>query len=124
MSARRILIVDDDMTLLDLIEYRFEEKGYEVTRCADGLAAVDKCRQSPPDVIIVDLMMPKISGQECVQQLRQDGITIPIVAFTAVDDEEVHQSAITAGCNMVLTKPCKLSVLFEKIEHLLNATSA
>ena len=120
MSGRRILIIDDDMTLLDLIEYRFEEKGYEVTRCTDGNTAIEKCRTDPPNVILIDLMMPKMSGQACINALRNNGVTIPIVAFTAIDDELIHEEALSAGCNLVLTKPCKLSILFEKIESLLN----
>jgi len=120
MSGRSILIIDDDMTLLDLIEYRFEEKGYEVTRCTDGNTAIEKCRTDPPNVILIDLMMPKMSGQACINALRNNGVTIPIVAFTAIDDELIHEEALSAGCNLVLTKPCKLSILFEKIESLLN----
>jgi two-component system alkaline phosphatase synthesis response regulator PhoP len=120
MSGRSILIIDDDMTLLDLIEYRFEEKGYEVTRCTDGNSAIKQCKIHPPDVILIDLMMPKMSGQVCITTLRNTGIQIPIVAFTAIDDPLIHEEALSAGCNLVLTKPCKLSILFDKIEQLLS----
>jgi CheY-like chemotaxis protein len=64
-------------------------------------------------------MMPRMSGQDCVREIRQRGLQLPVVAFTALDDPEVHQEALSAGCNLVLTKPCKPAVLVKHIEGLL-----
>ncbi len=65
-------------------------------------------------------MMPKMNGQECIRKLREQGIEVPIVAFTALDDPEIHQEALDAGCNLVLTKPCKPAQLVKHIESLLE----
>lgn len=119
-KSKTILIIDDDVTALDIVDYLFEDKGFQVVRRTDGVSALNSLEQGVPDVILIDLMMPKMNGQECVRQLRAKGIKVPVVAFTALDDPEVHQEALTAGCNLVLTKPCKPSVLVGKIDELIN----
>lgn len=120
MSNKKILIIDDDVTALDIVDFLFEDKGYEVVRRADGHSALECVQDASPNIILIDLMMPKMNGQECVRQLRQRGLKMPIVAFTALDDPEVHQEAMDAGCNLVLTKPCKPAALVKYIEDLLK----
>ena len=117
---KKILIIDDDVTALDIVDYLFEEKGFEVVRRADGVSALECVEEIEPNIILIDLMMPRMNGQECVRQIRSRGIKVPIVAFTAVDDPEVHQEALDAGCNLVLTKPCKPKALVIEIEKLLK----
>ena len=117
--TRKILVIDDDVTALDIVDFLFEDKGFEVIRRADGQSAIDCVEDVNPDVILVDLMMPKMNGQETVRQIRKLGLSIPIVAFTALDDPEVHQEAVEAGCNLVLTKPCKPNLLVKHIDELL-----
>ncbi len=119
MTTNKILIIDDDMTALDIVDFLFEDKGFDVVRRADGLSALQCVAEESPNIILIDLMMPKMNGQECIRQIRARGITVPIVAFTAVDDPEVHQEAIDAGGNLVLTKPCKPNKLIKHIEDLL-----
>ena len=119
-EGKKILIIDDDVTALDIVDFLFEDKGFEVVRRADGISALECVEEEDPDIILIDLMMPKMNGQECVRQLRAKGLTLPIVAFTALDDPEVHQEAMDAGCNLVLTKPCKPAVLVEHIEKFLD----
>ena len=120
MTTKKILIIDDDVTALDIVDFLFEDKGYEVIRRADGISALECIDEVKPNIILIDLMMPRMNGQECVRQMRQRGLTLPVVAFTALDDPEVHQEALTAGCNLVLTKPCKPAVLVKHIEGLLG----
>jgi DNA-binding response OmpR family regulator len=119
MTSRKILIIDDDMTALDIVDFLFEDKGFEVVRRADGVSALACIDEAAPDVILIDLMMPKMNGQECIRQIRGKGIAVPIVAFTALDDPEVHQEALDAGGDLVLTKPCKPATLLKHIETLL-----
>lgn len=119
MSGKKILIIDDDVTALDIVDFLFEEKGYDVVRRADGQSGLNCVEDVGPDIILIDLMMPKMNGQECVRQIRGKGVEIPIVAFTALDDPEVHQEALNAGCNIVLTKPCRPGALVNHIESLI-----
>jgi DNA-binding response OmpR family regulator len=120
MTGKKILIIDDDLTALDIVDYLFEDNGFEVMRKVDGFSALECVNESMPDIILVDLMMPGMNGQECVQNLRAKGIKVPIVAFTALDDPEVHKEALKVGCNLVLTKPCKPAVLVKEIESLMK----
>ena len=119
MTARKILVIDDDMTALDIVDLLFEDKGFEVIRRADGISALGCVEEVAPDGILIDLMMPKMNGQSCIKEIRAKGITVPIVAFTALDDPEVHQEALDAGGDLVLTKPCKPAVLLKHVETLL-----
>jgi len=121
-THRKILILDDDMIALDIVDFLFEDHGYEVVRSSDGYSVVQSIEELSPDIILIDLMMPKMSGQECIEALREKGVTVPIVAFTAIDDPEVHAAVEAAGGTLVLTKPCKPSRLLEEIEALIDFT--
>jgi DNA-binding response OmpR family regulator len=120
MKDKKIFILDDDMTALDLIDFLLGEKGFNVARSANGATAIGLINDMQPDIILVDLMMPGMSGQECVREIRKLGINVPIVAFTAVDDEDLHGEALEAGCNTILVKPCKPSILIDKIIKILE----
>lgn len=124
MKSKKILIIDDDVTALDIVDFLFEDKGFEVVRRADGLAALESIDEGAPDVILVDLMMPRMNGQDCVREIRKRGLTLPIIAFTAVDDPEIHKQALEAGCNIVLTKPCKPALLVQHVNKLLGEQAA
>lgn len=119
-KPKHIVVIDDDITSLDIVSYLFEERGYNVERFADGLSAIESLKKAEPDLLIVDLMMPHINGVQTVKQVRELGLAaLPILAFTAVDEPELHQEALDAGCNEVLTKPCAAGKLVRHIEQLL-----
>jgi len=116
----RILVVDDDVTSLDIVDVMLESQGFDVVRASNGKAAVEGVEEADPDLILIDLMMPHMSGQEAVRQIRSKGIECPIVAFTALDDPTIHQDAKDAGCNIIVTKPCKTKDLVRGIQELLK----
>jgi two-component system alkaline phosphatase synthesis response regulator PhoP len=118
----KILVVDDDVTSLDIVDLVLEGAGYDVVRATNGQSAVAVAgvQEANPDLIIIDLMMPHMSGQEAVRQIRSKGVQVPIVAFTALDDPSVHQEAREAGCDRVVTKPCKPRDLVKGIKDLLD----
>ena len=117
---KQILVIDDDITSLDIVSFLFEERGYNVERCADGFAAVEFTKQTTPDLIIVDLMMPQLNGTETVKSIRSLGLLdVPIIAFTAVDEPELHKEAERAGCNTIITKPCRPEKLLKHIKEYL-----
>lgn len=120
VEKRTILIVDDDITALDIVEYLFEDQGFEVIRRTDGQSAIDCIDEIMPDILLIDLMMPGVSGQDTIRQLRSSGYEGPIIAFTALDDPDVHDEARQAGCNLVLTKPCKPRDLVGHIKDFLD----
>ena len=117
---KRIVLIDDDITSLDIMAFLFEQGGYEIERFADGLLAVDYISSNPPDVVLVDLMMPGINGIQTTDMIRSLGYLGPIIAFTALDDAEIHAAAMDAGCNEVVTKPCQGKRLLSLIERHLS----
>ncbi len=119
-SQKEILVIDDDITSLDIVAYLFEDLGYHVERCADGASAIEFVKTRKPDLMIVDLMMPNIDGKETVRAIRALGHTkVPIIAFTAVDEPHIHLEALEAGCDEVLTKPCHPEKLVKHIQTYL-----
>lgn len=121
MESTKILIIDDDVTSLDIVDFLFEKKGFDVTRSTDGFQALKEIGEQPFDIILIDLMMPEMNGQECIREIRKRGVGAPIVAFTASDDPDLHQEALDSGCQIVLTKPCRPAVLVEHIKNLLES---
>jgi two-component system, OmpR family, response regulator ResD len=123
--SRNILIIDDDVTALDIVAFFFEERGFTVERCADGPAAIDYVSKIIPDLIIADLMMPGMNGVETVKRIRGLGANnVPIIAFTAADEARYHSEARAAGCNEVVTKPCPIEKLLRIIKKYLNVDDA
>ncbi len=117
---KKILIVDDDVTALDIVDFLFEDNAFNVVRRPDGLSALECVTEENPDIILIDLMMPKMNGQQCIKQMREKGVSCPIIAFTALDDADVHQEVLDVGGNLVLTKPCKPAVLIKHVQELIG----
>lgn len=113
---KKIVLIDDDITSLDIIAFLFEQGGFEIERFAEGQKAVDYIKENPPHAVLVDLMMPGVNGIQATDMIRQTGYLKPIIAFTAIDDPEIHAAALDAGCNEVVTKPCQGKKLLSLIE--------
>ncbi len=115
---KTLLVIDDDMTSLDIISYFFEARGYNVERRADGVSAVEAYQDLSPDLVVVDLLMPEVNGVDTVIEMKKiPRVHPPFIAFTAVDDPQMHQAALSAGCDEVLTKPCPTERLLKTIER-------
>ncbi|MDD2943479.1 MAG: response regulator [bacterium] len=117
---REILLVDDDVTSLDIICFLFEGKGYSVRRCASGEDALKIVEASAPALLIIDLMMPGLDGFETIKLLRSSGYLRPIIAFTAVDDDEAHRRVLDVGGDKVLTKPCAPEKLLTVVQQYMK----
>ena len=99
-----MLVVDDDPTVAEVVTRYLEKAGYTVACCGDGLAALDLAAQSPPDLVILDLMLPGMDGLEVFRQLRLLG-PIPVVMLTARGDETDRISGLEIGADDYVTKP-------------------
>jgi DNA-binding response OmpR family regulator len=124
MTTNRILIIDDDMTALDLMDILFERNDFDVVRHTDAAWIVEHIEELAPDIILIDLMMPRMNGNECIKLLRQKGVDIPVVVFTAAIDEQLHREAQLNGANLILSKPCKSDVLVAEIKRLLQLSGS
>ncbi len=121
-SSPLILIVDDDPDGRSLYSYALKAEGFRVEEAADGFEAVDKAYKLRPQVILMDLLMPRLDGWEVVSWLKKNPVTsaIPIVAVTGAE-EEIRQKAVEAGCHVVLTKPCSGTRVVDEVRQLLAA---
>lgn len=120
--GKRILLVEDNEMNRDMLMRRLERHGYEVSYAVDGLEGVEKALNLLPDLILMDMSLPKIDGWEATKRIRQDQTTstIPVIALTAHAMQEDRQKALDAGCNEYDTKPIELPRLLGKIESLIS----
>ena len=118
----KILIVDDDLQTLKLIGLMLERRGYEITAARDGRQALHKARTETPDLIILDMMMPDMTGYEVCQQLRSQPATrhLPVLMFTAKADVDTRVQGFEAGADDYLTKPIHPNELAARVDAALQ----
>ena len=116
----RILLVDDNELNLDMLSRRLARRGYEVATAMDGGECLTAARSAPPDLILLDMSLPVVSGWDVVVELKADPRTagIPVVALTAHSMKSDRERALAAGCDDYDTKPVELPRLLAKIEAL------
>lgn len=121
-SAKLVLIVDDDMSILDLMEHVVRKEGFKVERGADGAEAVHKARTLNPDLILLDFMLPGMGGYEVVKELQVDNSSIPVVIFTGrqMDRSSVEMVRQERNVRDFLQKPVKPAVLCTVLHRLLK----
>ena len=118
----RILVVDDHEDNVELLRARLEARGYEVEAAMDGQEALDKVHASPPDLILLDVMMPRIDGIEVTRQLKGDSSLpfIPIIMQTALETTEDKVEGLDAGADDYITKPINFAELEARVKSLLR----
>lgn len=121
-EKKRILVVDDEADLVEMLKMRLEANNYEVMFAYDGQEALDKARKEKPDLIILDLMLPKMDGYKVCRMLKFDEKykKIPIILFTARAQESDQKMGKEVGADAYVTKPFEPKVLLGKIEELLK----
>jgi two-component system CheB/CheR fusion protein len=122
----RILVVDDYPDALEIWGLYLRAHGYDVDTASDGLEAVDKAREQHPDVIVLDLELPGISGFEAAVRLRQgpDTALIPLIAATGYSHVRQLNQAKASGFDSIMIKPCDPAALVAEIERLLAGSGA
>jgi len=119
--SKRILIVDDDPEVVKLFSFVLKRAGYEIETALGGEVALHQIRQSPPDLIVLDVMMPGLDGYEVTRQLRAqpDTAAVPIVMLTARALPSEQVTGILAGATSYLVKPVTPSVLVKTVQEIL-----
>ncbi len=121
MTKKKILIVDDERLLVMALRIRLETVGYEVISAYDGEEGLDKAQKEKPDLIILDVMMPKKSGYQVCQLLKSDEVYkhIPIIMLTAKGQKTDKEWGERAGADCYITKPFNDTELVAKIKELM-----
>ncbi len=116
---KRILIVDDEPTLVATLQYNLERDGYEVITATDGEAGLSAARANPPDLIVLDLMLPVLDGLEVCRILRRE-MTVPILMLTAKAEEVDKVVGLELGADDYVTKPFSMRELLARVRALLR----
>ena len=118
----RVLIVEDEDTLIELLEYNFKKEGYTVETASDGESALDKILFKSPDLIILDWMLPKLSGIELCRQIRNTKQikNIPVIMLTARGEERDRLKGLEMGADDYVTKPFSINELLARAKAVLK----
>jgi two-component system phosphate regulon response regulator PhoB len=121
-TAKRILVVEDEADLADLVAYNLRRAGFEVEVVRDGQAAVRHATEIPPDLMLLDIMLPQISGLQVARQLRTHPktATVPIIMVTAKAEEVDQIGGLQVGADDYITKPFSMPVLIARVEAILR----
>ncbi len=114
-SDTRVLLVEDADDIIELVRLVLDDAGYNLAVATDGEAGRAACAAAP-DVILLDMSLPKISGWDLVPLLRADGVTAPIVALTAHAMRGDRERALSLGCSAYLSKPFEIAALLEVLD--------
>ncbi|MCQ6273434.1 response regulator transcription factor [Bacillus sp. V3B] len=119
---KKVLVVDDEKSILTLLQYNLQQAGYEVITGMDGEEAKNMALLENPDLIVLDLMLPKMDGLEVCKQLRQQKNFIPILMLTAKDDEFDKVLGLELGADDYMTKPFSPREVVARVKAILRRT--
>ncbi|MFA5515864.1 MAG: response regulator [Desulfuromonadales bacterium] len=122
MSKNKILIVEDEESLLKLESILLTSKGFDVKGVPNGQAALDSIAEEPPDLVLLDIMLPEIDGFEVCRRIKADPVTkhLPVIMLTAKKSREDMARGEKVGADWYITKPFKSAMVIETIQRFLN----
>jgi two-component system OmpR family response regulator len=121
MASSKVLIVEDDQTLLGVLRYNLAKEGYDVVTASDGAQALEVARSEKPEVIVLDIMLPKLDGFEVCRILRRE-MTVPILMLTAKTEEIDKVVGLELGADDYMTKPFSVREFLARIRAMLRRT--
>ena len=121
---KRILIIEDDRDIVELVRYNLTSEGFEVNSAADGISGLAYLRKTPPDLLLLDLMLPKMPGLEICKEIRRDPALnrLPILMLTARGEEADRVVGLEMGADDYVTKPFSPRELVARVKALLRRT--
>ncbi|MDQ4081429.1 MAG: response regulator transcription factor [Actinomycetota bacterium] len=117
--STRVLVVDDEPAIVDALSYALRSEGFQTVAVVDGESALEAVRADPYDLMILDLMLPRLSGVEVCRRVRAEN-DIPIIMLTAKDAEVEHVLGLEAGADDYVTKPFSMAELMSRVRALLR----
>jgi two-component system, OmpR family, alkaline phosphatase synthesis response regulator PhoP len=121
VAGEKVLVVDDDPFIINLVVYNLEQEGYTIIQANNGLEALEKARHEKPDLIVLDIMLPKMDGYKVSRILKFDKNykNIPVLMLTAKAQDDDKQIGMETGADIYMTKPFEPEVLVKKVKDLL-----
>ena len=119
MAGSKILVVEDDRTLLEVVRYNLSKEGYDVSTAADGVRALELARAEKPDLVILDIMLPQLDGLEVCRVLRRE-MVVPILMLTARTEEVDKVVGLEIGADDYMTKPFSMRELVARVRAMLR----
>jgi DNA-binding response OmpR family regulator len=110
-GTNHILVVDDESDVRELLSKFLTRRGYEVNTASDGLAAIEAIRDSRPDIVLLDIRLPKIDGLSVLQKLRDESENVAIITMSGIADEDTARRSLELGAADFITKPFNLPYL-------------
>src|SRR3972149_2301579 len=123
MTNPSILIIEDDPTLLRGLTDNFRSHGYQVRSATDGNSGLAQALSEPPDVVLLDIMLPKLNGYEICRRLRERKLAMPIIMLTAKGQEEEIVQGLELGADDYVTKPFSIRELLARVKAFLRRRS-
>jgi two-component system OmpR family response regulator len=119
----RILVVDDEHSIVDAVATSLGYEGFDVTTAPTGRAALDALRGSPFDLVVLDVMLPDLDGFEVARRMREEGIRVPILFLTAKSDLDDKATGFSLGADDYVTKPFSLAEIVMRVRAVLRRTT-
>jgi CheY-like chemotaxis protein len=121
--AIKILVADDQLHMLRLMEHQLKKDGYRLIEARDGEEVLETALRETPDLVILDVLMPKMDGLTALRRLKKNKATrgLPVIVLTASADEMTRQEAEFSGADVILTKPFSPTLLRQEIRRLISA---
>ena len=119
---KKIMVVDDEPYIARVIKFKLEQEGYAVISANDGITGLDRIRQEKPDLVLLDVMMPGLTGYEVCQQVKADADLqgIPVVFLTAKGQERDREQGLNLGASDYITKPFSPNRLLELVKSMIG----
>ena len=120
-GVARILVADDDIDIRELVEFKLSTLGHDIVAVTDGAAAIDACKQDRPDLAVLDVMMPGMSGLDAIRVIRADPSLrdLPVILLTARAQESDVETGFDSGADDYITKPFSPRELASRVQALL-----
>ena len=114
-SKKKVLIVEDEKNIVDILRFNLQRTGYATCEASDGVDGLEKAREEKPDIILLDVMLPKMNGFDVCRTLRQEGNNVPVILLTAREAETDKVHGLDIGADDYITKPFSMRELLARV---------
>ena len=119
-QPKTVLIAEDEKNIVDILRFNLQREGYQTAEAYDGEEGLEKARTADPDLILLDVMLPKMNGFDVCRQLREAGSSVPVIILTAREEEADKVFGLEIGADDYITKPFSMPVVMKHIEAVLR----